>query len=82
MPRPLGDAAGELLELPDYYADFQRNFRRAREFWKLEAPGQPRLVARVEDLRRSRHQPPEPAPGVSDFVIGAEPAAVAGLPIR
>jgi hypothetical protein len=36
MPRPLGDAAGERLELPDYYGDFQRNFRRAREFWKLE----------------------------------------------
>lgn len=36
MPRPLGDAVGERLELPEYYADFQRNFRRAREFWKLE----------------------------------------------
>jgi hypothetical protein len=36
MPRPLDDAAGERLELHDYYADFQRNFRRAREFWKLE----------------------------------------------
>jgi hypothetical protein len=36
MPRPLHDAAGERLELPDYYTDFQRNFRRAREFWKLE----------------------------------------------
>ena len=36
MTRPLGDAAGERLELPEYYADFQRNFRRAREFWKLE----------------------------------------------
>ena len=36
MTRPIGDAAGERLELPAYYADFQRNFRRAREFWKLE----------------------------------------------
>lgn len=36
MPRPLGDAAGERLELPEYYADFQRTFRHAREFWKLE----------------------------------------------
>ena len=30
------DAVGERLELPEYYADFQRNFRHAREFWKLE----------------------------------------------
>jgi hypothetical protein len=36
MSRPLDDAVGERLELPEYYADFQRNFRRAREFWKLE----------------------------------------------
>jgi hypothetical protein len=36
MPRPLGNAAGERLELPEYYADFRRNFRRAWEFWKLE----------------------------------------------
>src|ERR1700733_8819463 len=36
MPRPLGDAVGERLELPEYYADFQKNFVRAREFWKLE----------------------------------------------
>lgn len=36
MTRLLGDAAGERLELPEYYGDFQRNFRRAREFWKLE----------------------------------------------
>ena len=36
MPRPLGDAVGERLELPAYYADFQRTFRYAREFWKLE----------------------------------------------
>ena len=28
--------AGERLELPEYYRDFQRNFQRAREFWKLE----------------------------------------------
>jgi len=36
MPRPLGDAEGERLELPEYYADFPRHFRHAREFWKLE----------------------------------------------
>jgi hypothetical protein len=36
MPRLLGDAVGERLELPRYYPDFQRNFRRARKFWKLE----------------------------------------------
>lgn len=36
MPRPLGDAVGERLELPEYYADFQGNFRHTREFWKLE----------------------------------------------
>lgn len=36
MPRPLGDAVGERLELPEYYADFQHNFRCTREFWKLE----------------------------------------------
>lgn len=36
MPRPLGDADGERLELPEYYADFEDNFRHAREFWKLE----------------------------------------------
>jgi hypothetical protein len=36
MPRPLGDAVGERLELPEYYADFQKNFARSREFWKLE----------------------------------------------
>lgn len=36
MPRPLGDAVGERLELPAYYADFQRQFRHAKAFWKLE----------------------------------------------
>jgi hypothetical protein len=36
MPRPLGDAVGERLELPKYYADFRNNFVRSREFWKLE----------------------------------------------
>jgi hypothetical protein len=36
MPRPLGDAAGERLELPGYYADFEQRFAGAREFWKLE----------------------------------------------
>ena len=36
MPRPLGDAVSERLELSEYYADFQRNFRRTCAFWKLE----------------------------------------------
>ena len=36
MPRPLDDAVGERMELPAYYADFQREFRHAKEFWKLE----------------------------------------------
>jgi hypothetical protein len=51
MPRPLGDAVGERLELPEYYADFQDSFRRARAFWKLERgqvfaePGDPSWVA-------------------------------------
>jgi hypothetical protein len=36
MSRPLGDAVGERLELPEYYEDFQNRFRRARTFWKLE----------------------------------------------
>jgi hypothetical protein len=27
---------GERMELGDYYADFQRNYERASEFWKLE----------------------------------------------
>jgi hypothetical protein len=36
MPRPLGDAVGERMELPRYYADFRRNFRHAQKFWKLE----------------------------------------------
>jgi len=37
MPRPLGDAVGERLELPEYYADFRKNYVRSREFWKLES---------------------------------------------
>lgn len=36
MSSPLGTAVGERLELPAYYADFKRNFRRTKEFWKLE----------------------------------------------
>lgn len=36
MSRPLGDATGERLELPAYYADFQERFARAQAFWKLE----------------------------------------------
>jgi hypothetical protein len=36
MPRPLVGAVGERMELEAYYADFEENFARAREFWKLE----------------------------------------------
>lgn len=36
MPRPLSGAVGERMELPAYYADFEENFARTREFWKLE----------------------------------------------
>jgi hypothetical protein len=36
MPRPLGAAVGERLELPALYDDSDRDFARAREFWKLE----------------------------------------------
>lgn len=36
MSSPLADAVGERLELKAYYAEFQRNFRHAREFLKLE----------------------------------------------
>jgi hypothetical protein len=36
MPKPLGGAVGEYLELPAYYADFELHFAHAREFWKLE----------------------------------------------
>lgn len=36
MRRPRIGAAGERMALPVYYADFQENFGRAREFWKLE----------------------------------------------
>jgi hypothetical protein len=36
MPRPLGDAVGERLALPALYADSDKDFARAREFWKLE----------------------------------------------
>jgi len=36
MSRLLGDAVGERLELPEYYADFAQGFAGAREFWKLE----------------------------------------------
>jgi hypothetical protein len=36
MPRPLGDAVGERLELPVLYDDSDRDLARAREFWKLE----------------------------------------------
>jgi hypothetical protein len=51
MPRPLGDAVSERLELPRYYTDFGADFSRAREFWKLERgqvyaePGDPSWVA-------------------------------------
>lgn len=36
MPRPLDGAKGERMELPAYYADFEGNFSRTREFLKLE----------------------------------------------
>lgn len=38
IPNPglLDGATGERMELPAYYADFEKNFSRARQFWKLE----------------------------------------------
>lgn len=36
MPRPLDGATGERMELSAYYAEFQENYARARDFWKLE----------------------------------------------
>jgi hypothetical protein len=36
MPRPLNGAAGERLELADYYTDILDHYAHAREFWKLE----------------------------------------------
>jgi hypothetical protein len=36
MPRPLGAAVGERLELAALYADSDKDFAHAREFWKLE----------------------------------------------
>ena len=36
MPEPLNGAAGRLIELDEYYEDFERNFWHIREFWKLE----------------------------------------------
>ncbi len=36
MSSPLGCAVGERLEIPAYYADFQENYARTAEFWKLE----------------------------------------------
>ena len=36
MPRPLDGAIGERMDLPAYYADFQENYARTRNFWKLE----------------------------------------------
>lgn len=36
MPSPLGGATGERMELAAYYADFEENYARASEFWKLE----------------------------------------------
>lgn len=36
MPRPLGDAVGERLELPALYAESDKDFAHTREFWKLE----------------------------------------------
>jgi hypothetical protein len=36
MPRPLDGAIGESMDLRAYYADFQENYARTRNFWKLE----------------------------------------------
>jgi hypothetical protein len=36
MPRPIDDATGERMDLFAYYDDFEKHFRRARQFWKLE----------------------------------------------
>jgi hypothetical protein len=36
MPRPLGAAVGERLELPAFLHDCDRDIARAREYWKLE----------------------------------------------
>jgi hypothetical protein len=36
MPSLLGGVTGERMELADYYADFQRHYSQATEFWKLE----------------------------------------------
>lgn len=36
MPRPLDGAVGKRIELSAYYAEFEENFARSREFWKLE----------------------------------------------
>jgi len=36
MPSLLARAAGERMEISAYYADFQENYARAGEFWKLE----------------------------------------------
>jgi hypothetical protein len=36
MSRPLDGIVGECMYLRSYYADFEKNFGRAREFWKLE----------------------------------------------
>ena len=36
MSRPLNGAVGQVMALEEYYADFERNFSVAGEFWKLE----------------------------------------------
>lgn len=36
MPESLDNAAGERMDLDDYYADFERHFWHVKEFWKLE----------------------------------------------
>ena len=36
MLRPLDGVVGKRMELTAYYADFEENFSRTREFWKLE----------------------------------------------
>jgi hypothetical protein len=36
MSSPLSGASGTLMKLPEYYADFEKNFWQASDFWKLE----------------------------------------------
>lgn len=36
MSRLLGNTVGKRMEIPEYYADFQLNYDKTTEFWKLE----------------------------------------------